>query len=178
MPVATSTQAGREVLTPAAEKILNDREKRRQDAQRAAAARADVLTPLGSAPPAFALETLPDPPLFEDAPEPDLPTIEIQTTVAHRGRQFTVVARGYTLDQLCDMLDKRKYAPASTAQLSAPIAAPDDLPEGWKLCKKHGAPMRPRNKQNEHWHSHNVGTADAPLWCKGYKGADSPGYEV
>lgn len=178
MPVATTTEAGRQVLTPEAEKIMNDRERRRQEAQRAAAARADTLSPLGSAPPAFPLETLPEPPLFEDAPLPDLPTIEIRTMVAHRGRQFTVVASGMTLDQFCDVLDKRGYAPASPAQLSAPIAAPDDLPEGWKLCQKHGAPMRPRNKQNQNWHSHNVGTKDEPLWCKGYKGADSPGYEV
>ena len=38
MPVATTTEAGRQVLTPAAEKILNDRERRRQASDRAAAA--------------------------------------------------------------------------------------------------------------------------------------------
>lgn len=27
-------------------------------------------------------------------------------------------------------------------------------------------------------HSHNVGTREHPVYCKGYKGADSPGYEV
>jgi hypothetical protein len=60
---------------------------------------------------------------------------------------------------------------------AAPLAAADDLPDGWKLCKKHGAPMRPRNKQGDTWNSHNVGTEDSPCWCKGYRGADSPGYE-
>jgi len=38
MPVATTTQAGREVLSPAAERILNDRERKRAEASRAAAA--------------------------------------------------------------------------------------------------------------------------------------------
>ena len=68
MPVATTTQAGREVLSPAAEKILNDRER----ARREAAKKADVLTPLssdgeptiGRAP----LATLPEPPLAPAKP--------------------------------------------------------------------------------------------------------------
>lgn len=71
------------------------------------------------------------------------------------------------------------YTPPSQAPAAAaPVATPDDLPEGWKLCQKHKAPMRPRNKQNQNWHSHNVGTKERPVWCKGYKGADSPGYDV
>jgi hypothetical protein len=52
MPVATTTQAGREVLSPAAEKILNDRERKRAEAQRAARA----------------LNDPPQAPLFDDAP--------------------------------------------------------------------------------------------------------------
>lgn len=177
MPVATTRESGREVITPAAQQILDENATARRARLQAAAKKADTLTPLGSTPPAFQMESLPEPPLFADEPPPEMPTIEIRTTVAHRGRQFTVVASGYTLDQFCDILDKRGYAPASTAQPSAPIAAADDLPEGWKLCKKHGAPMRPRNKQNEHWHSHNMGTAENPCYCKGYPGSDSPGYE-
>lgn len=103
--------------------------------------------------------------------------IALQTTVEHRGRRFTIVAEGMTLDQLCDLLDERGYAAADTATPAAPLATPDDLPDGYKLCRKHGAPMRPRNKQGEWWHSHNVGTAENPCWCKGYKGSDSPGYD-
>lgn len=174
MPVATTTEAGRQVLTPEAEKILNDRERRRQDAQRASAARADTLTPLGSAPPAFALETLPEPPLFVDEPEPELPTIEIRTTVEHRGRSFTVVSRGYTLDQLCDMLDKRGYAaPSQTQEWQT-------LPDGTPICPKHHTPMRKRERQGDTWYSHSTGKgADGKdIYCKGYHGKDSPGYEV
>ena len=176
MPVATSTQAGREVLTPEAEKILNDREKRRQAQLRDAARKADTLTPLGTTPPAFAVETLPDPPLFDDAePEtPDLPTIEIQTTVEHRGRSFTVVARGYTLDQLCDMLDKRGYQAAAQTQEW------QTLPDGTPICPKHHTPMRKRERQGDTWYSHSAGKGPdgKDIYCKGYHGKDSPGYEV
>jgi hypothetical protein len=150
--------------------------RKRAEAQRAAAAlhdAPDTTTPMiGRAP----LETLPDPPLFDDAPPPEMPRIEIRTTVAHRGREFTVVANGMTLDQFCDVLDKRGYAPA--VQSTAPIATADDLPEGYKLCRKHNAGMKTREKQGDTWNSHNVGTAEKPIWCKGYRGPDSPGYEV
>jgi hypothetical protein len=115
---------------------------------------------------------------FEKSMPVEKTAIEIRTTVEHRGRAFIIVATGMTLDQFCDLLDKRGYLPPAPAAPAAPTATSDDLPEGWKLCKKHGAPMRPRNKQNEHWHSHNVGTAERPCWCKGYKGADSPGYDL
>jgi len=112
----------------------------------------------------------------EKAPKPQ---IILSTTIAYRGRQITIQATDLTADQFCDLLDKRGFqAPAPAAAIVAPVATPDDLPDGWKLCHKHGAPMRPRNKQNEHWHSHNVGTKEEPLWCKGYKGADSPGFDL
>jgi hypothetical protein len=51
-------------------------------------------------------------------------------------------------------------------------------PEGLPICPKHGAPMKRREKQGDSWHSHNVGTEDRPLYCRGYAGKDSPGYEV
>lgn len=107
------------------------------------------------------------------------PTITLSTTVEHRGRLITITVTELTADQFCDLLDRRGFgAPAPTAPAAAPLATPDDLPDGWRLCHKHGAPMRPRNKQGDTWHSHNVGTSDAPVWCKGYRGADSPGYEL
>ncbi len=50
-------------------------------------------------------------------------------------------------------------------------------PEGLPICPKHGAPMKERSKQGDVWHSHNVGTEDNPLWCRGYPGKESPGWE-
>lgn len=110
----------------------------------------------------------------DKAPRP----ITIQVSAVLHG--FTVqIAFDGTLDQLPGTIERLRAlgAEPTTHAPAAPLAAADDLPDGWKLCKKHGAPMRPRNKQNEHWHSHNVGTSEHPLWCKGYPGADSPGYE-
>lgn len=134
--------------------------------------RADTRTPIGQTRPVFETETLPEPPLFEDAPLPELPTIEIQTTVEHRGRSFTVVSRGYTLDQLCDMLDKRGYAAQAQTQEW------QTLPDGTPICPKHHTPMRKRERQGDTWYSHNVAPEGAaPIYCKGYHGKDSPGYE-
>lgn len=112
----------------------------------------------------------------------------------YAARQYTVDAvspRGFPvhltfadisireLDAHIGKLAELGYAPPSAPPASAaPLATPDDLPEGWKLCPKHHAPMRPRNKQNQDWHSHNVGTKENPLWCKGYRGSDSPGYDL
>src|SRR6266545_5317577 len=84
---------------------------------------------------------------------------------------FTVqVSFDGSMGQLPGAIERLKALGATpTASVpTAPLAAADDLPDGWKLCKKHGAPMRPRNKQGDTWNSHNVGTEDAPCWCKGY----------
>src|SRR4051812_47841936 len=134
MPVATTTQAGREVLTPAAEKILNDRELARKRAARSA----------------DALNAPQDAPLFAE-PTPAMPTIEIQTTVQHRGRSFTVVANGLTLDQFCDILDKRGYAAEAQTQEW------QTLPDGTPICPKHHTPMRKRERQGDTWYSHSAG---------------------
>ena len=96
--------------------------------------------------------------------------ITIATTVAHRGRTFTITVEGYTLDQLCDLLDDKSYAPPAPQEWQR-------LPDGTPLCPKHNAPMRQREKQGDSWWSHNVGTKDAPIYCKGYHGKDSPGYD-
>jgi hypothetical protein len=107
------------------------------------------------------------------------PQIVLSTTVEYRGRLITIQATDLNADAFCDLLDKRGFvAPTPASAPTAPVATPDDLPDGWKLCQRHGAPMRPRNKQNEHWHSHNVGTKEVPVWCKGYRGADSPGFDL
>ncbi len=101
----------------------------------------------------------------------ELPRVELRTTVEHRGRAFVIVASGMTLDQFCDLLDRRGYAAPSLTQEW------QRLPDGTPICPKHHAPMRAREKQGDTWYSHNVGTRDAPIYCKGYHGKDSPGYE-
>lgn len=101
-----------------------------------------------------------------------LPTVEIRTVVEHRGRSFTIVSTGMTLDQLSDMLDRRGYAaPAQSQEWQR-------LPDGTPICGKHHTPMRLRSQQGDEWWSHNAGTKENPAWCKGYRGKDSPGYDV
>lgn len=120
-------------------------------------------------------------PLAAPAEQPEKTARPITMQIAAVLNGFTIqVSFEGTMQQLPGAIERMKAlgATPTASAPAAPIAAADDLPEGWKLCKKHGAPMRPRNKQNEHWHSHNVGTSDTPCWCKGYRGADSPGYEV
>jgi hypothetical protein len=101
MPTITTTEAGRATVAHA------DRARKLAEARRAA----DTLTPLdtvGKAP----LETIPDVPLFEDAPvvaaTPATPArLVLQTTVTYRGRQITITAQDMKLDAFCDLLDKR-----------------------------------------------------------------------
>lgn len=175
--VAISTEAGRAV----ASNLQSRRQQAAQEARAQARAdltaqRADTTTPLvGRAP----LETLPEPPKAEKQTSI---TIEVAPDGLHVRCEYTgtLASIPAAIERLraagvLDLVLASRVVPATAV---APLAAADDLPEGWKLCKKHGAPMRPRNKQNEHWHSHNVGTSDNPCWCKGYKGADSPGYEL
>jgi hypothetical protein len=50
-------------------------------------------------------------------------------------------------------------------------------PEGLPICSKHGTPMKKRERQGDTWYSHNMGTTDEPCYCRGYAGADSPGWE-
>lgn len=121
------------------------------------------------------LASVPEPPKAEAK---TARTFSISTEIAYRGRVLTVAAQGMTIDQFCDLMDARQYAAPAPLLLSAPVATADDLPDGYKLCRKHGAPMKPRSKQGDVWNSHNVGTSDNPCWCKGYRGPDSPGYEV
>lgn len=59
-----------------------------------------------------------------------------------------------------------------------PPAQPlQETPEGLPICRKHGVPMRRREKQGDVWFSHNVGDEDAPCYCRGYAGKDSPGWD-
>lgn len=99
------------------------------------------------------------------------PTIAISTTVQHRGRIFTIQASDIKLDAFCDLLDEAGYAAPEQPQQW------QTLPDGTPICPKHHAPMRLREKQGDSWYSHNVGTKEQPIYCKGYHGKDSPGYD-
>ncbi|CAA9326964.1 MAG: hypothetical protein AVDCRST_MAG93-6005 [uncultured Chloroflexia bacterium] len=50
-------------------------------------------------------------------------------------------------------------------------------PDGWPNCPKNGVRMKERSKQGDRCHSHNVGTEDNLLWCRGYVGKERPGCE-
>lgn len=79
-----------------------------------------------------------------------------------------------------DPLERMASAIEQLAQTMAAQTAPrgwQTLPDGTPICPKHGAPMRLREKQGDTWHSHRVEADGKELWCKGYAGKDSPGYE-
>lgn len=51
-------------------------------------------------------------------------------------------------------------------------------PDGSPICPKHGTPLTLREKQGDSWFSHNVGTKDSPIYCKGYRDPkSSPGWD-
>ena len=51
-------------------------------------------------------------------------------------------------------------------------------PDGLPICPRHGAPMKKREKQGDIWYSHVVTAPDGDdLYCRGYHGKDSPGYD-
>lgn len=66
-------------------------------------------------------------------------------------------------------LEQRGYRP--------PASDWPTTPEGLPICRKHGVPMKKREKQGDVWHSHNMGTEKEPCYCRGYAGKDSPGWE-
>lgn len=112
-------------------------------------------------------------------PAASVRAMTIQISAVIDGFAVAVAFEG-RMEQLPGAIERLRAlgaTPTTGTPLQAPVASADDLPDGWKLCRKHGAPMRPRQKQGDTWHSHNVGSEDAPCWCKGYAGSDSPGYD-
>lgn len=105
MPTTTTTEAGRVV----ASNMHAHRQQAAAEAKDAARASlrddpVDTTTPLvGKAP----LETLPEPPAPAAEPAKPARSITLATTVGYRDYEITVTATGFTLDQFCDMLDKR-----------------------------------------------------------------------
>lgn len=133
--------------------------------------------------------TIPEPPRPAAPPPPPAPPIELDRRYALR--QYTVDAvspRGFPvhltfadisiaqLDGHISKLAELGYTPPSAPAAAAP-AQWQTLPDGTPICPKHHAPMKEREKQGDRWYSHNVGSKDAPIYCKGYHGPDSPGYD-
>lgn len=78
------------------------------------------------------------------------------------------IEKGDDLDRTIQWLSDHGYRPQRGFDLT---------PEGLPICPKHGIPMKRREKQGDTWFSHNVGTEEHPLWCRGYPGDSSPGWE-
>lgn len=57
-----------------------------------------------------------------------------------------------------------------------PSQSVEHTPEGLPICPKHRVPMTQREKQGDTWFSHNMGTKDSPIWCRGYASNASPGW--
>lgn len=76
-------------------------------------------------------------------------------------------------------LAKLGYTPPTQAPAAAPLATGwQSLPDGTPICPKHQIPMRKRTKQGDEWYSHQVKDRNNnEVYCKGYKGKDSPGYD-
>lgn len=145
--------------------------RKRAEAARAAAARAATPAPAPAVPTEPPPDTSPD--VRTNGTQPHVKAerkIALHTTIEHRGRQFTIVAEGMTLDQLCDYLDERGY-------LSPTPQTWQTLPDGTPLCPKHKTVMKLRQRQGDEWWSHNVGSEAEPCYCRGYRGKNSPGYE-
>jgi hypothetical protein len=53
-------------------------------------------------------------------------------------------------------------------------------PEGLPLCPKHRVVMPTREKQGDTWHSHQITDQRTGelLYCRGYPGPSSPGWEI
>lgn len=71
------------------------------------------------------------------------------------------------LDQSVNYLLKNNFRPQLGYQYT---------PEGSPICPRHNVPMVKREKQGDVWYSHNTGSEDSPLWCRGYEHKNSPGF--
>lgn len=135
MPVATTTQAGREVLTPAAEKILNDRERRRQASERAAAALNGA-----DAAPLFAEPTA--------APAKPLATFTIHALMDDF--PFDVSFSG-TAEQLAATVQRLRDLGAVPPTQAARAAVEAERERSAPVCQYHGA-MKESSKAPGTWY--------------------------
>ncbi len=100
----------------------------------------------------------------------------LTVTVKLEGITAPLQIHADTVNDLRKHLQQLQQHDLLVAQPAAPIQW-SYTPEGLPICPKHGAPMKKREKQGDCWHSHNLGTEGQPLYCRGYPGKESPGYD-
>ena len=68
-------------------------------------------------------------------------------------------------------LASRGYTPSREPVLTA---------EGLPICPRHGVPMQQRNRNGDLWFSHKLVHPETgeTMYCRGYAGASSPGYDL
>jgi hypothetical protein len=110
----------------------------------------------------------------EEAPEETrgdpLETVPVEIEAVHAlGYTVTFKTTAAKVDPVARWLRSQGYRP---------YRGWERTPDGRPICPKHGVIMRERDKQGDQWYSHNVGTQDRPIYCKGYPDKSSPGWEV
>ena len=74
--------------------------------------------------------------------------------------------------------------PATMRRLAARGYTPSREPvltaEGLPICPRHGIPMQQRNRNGDLWFSHKMVHPETgeTVYCRGYAGASSPGYDI
>jgi hypothetical protein len=74
--------------------------------------------------------------------------------------------------------------PATMRRLAARGYTPSREPvltaEGLPICPRHGVPMQQRNRNGDLWFSHKMvhPTSGETVYCRGYAGVSSPGYDI
>ena len=74
--------------------------------------------------------------------------------------------------------------PATMRRLAARGYTPSREPvltaEGLPICPRHGVPMKQRTRQGDIWFSHKMVHPETgeTVYCRGYAGASSPGYDL
>ena len=82
-----------------------------------------------------------------------------------------------TAGSLNDLRKAVRLLPEAGIEPMTTATAWATTPEGLPICPKHRVPMRKRERQGDTWYSHNAGAEGEELWCRGYAGKDSPGWE-
>lgn len=108
------------------------------------------------------------------------PTFTVSCTV--NGFPVTVQFQG-DAKKLLATIDRLREIGAEAPAAAQPASVSHEqeyTPDGRPICKRHGAPMKKRERQGDTWFSHAVAEDDKgnPIYCKGYQGKDSPGWEL